>query len=135
MNWRTVGVWAAHAVAAGAISFLAGRVGGVIAQALIVIVLVGVVKARPLARVPGTLVLLAGWAAISPVTVAGSVLVWLVPAALRKSVWAGATLAAATLPFGVWLVMHPGWVVLALTAMAAGIVVWTQQDQWKEWGV
>ena len=135
MNWRVVGIWAAQAVGAGLVSLVAGRVGGVIAQALIVIVLVGVVAARPLAKIPEVLVLLAGWAAISPVTVAGSVLVWLVPALLRKSGWAGATLAAATLPLGVWLVMHPGWVVVTMAAIAAGIVVWTQRDQWKAWGV
>ncbi|MCC6585620.1 MAG: hypothetical protein IT168_02775 [Bryobacterales bacterium] len=134
MKGRTVGIWAAHAVVAALVSLLVGRAGGNVAQAAVVAALAAVAGNRRLGDAPRTLVLLGGWAAISPLTAAGSAVVWLVPAIVRRTGWAGATLAAGSLPLGVWLVMHPGPVVVSLAGVAAAIVVWGQRDRIKELG-
>lgn len=134
MNWRVVGLWAAHAASAAIVTLVVGRIGGVVAQAGVVAVVTAIAATSSFRKIPTTFALLGGWAAISPITVAGSVLIWLIPAAKRRSVWAGATLAAASLPLGVWLVMHPGSVVTGLATVAAAIVVWSQREQWKELG-
>jgi hypothetical protein len=113
---------------------LAGAVGAAVAVACLIAVQATIVGAK-LGPVPATLVLIGGFWVLSPWAAAGAVLIWVVPGAIRGNPLAGASLAAAAFPLGLWLLAHPGPVVLVLAVVAAGLAVWMQRTWWKEFGL
>lgn len=124
---------------AGAVAaWIAMRLAGPVGAAAVVLVLVAIqtlfLRAR-LGAVPAALLLIGGFWVLSPWAAAGTVLVWIVPGAVRGNPLAGASLAAAASPVGLWLLAHPGPLVLLLAGIAAGLAVWMQRQWWKEFGL
>lgn len=138
IQWRRAGVWAGHLMAGAVVAWialrLAGPAGAAAAVAVIVAMQTLLLRAK-LGPVPATLLLIGGFWALSPWAAAGTMLVWIVPGAVRGNPLAGASLAAAALPVGLWLLAHPGPVVLGLAGLAAGLAVWMQRQWWKEFGL
>lgn len=137
-RWKQAAVWFGHLAVAATASGLAGGWRGARAAALTMVVLVGLhvgMAGSRWGRVPLTLLLIGGCWAWTPWAAAGATLIWAIGALLRANPLAGSSLAAATLPVGVWLLAHPGAAVLALSVLASGLVVWRQREWWREFGL
>ncbi len=61
---------------------------------------------------------------LTPLPVAAVALVFIVTVAATKHISAGSILAAATFPFGVWLILHPPIYVFLASLIAGAFIVW-----------
>jgi acyl phosphate:glycerol-3-phosphate acyltransferase len=59
---------------------------------------------------------------LAPVPLAAALLLFIAVVAVTQYISAGSILAAAAFPFGVWMILHPGWP-LALAAFLAGAFI------------
>ena len=138
IQWRRAGVWAGHLIASAVVAWVvmraAGPVGAAVAVAGLTAVQTLIIGSR-LGAVPATLLLIGGFWVLSPWAAAGAVLIWVVPGAIRGNPLAGASLAAAAFPLGLWLLAHPGAPVLVPAVIAAALAVWMQRHWWKEFGL
>lgn len=138
IQWLRAAIWAAHLVVGALAAWIAWRLAGALGAAVAVACLIAVqsmIVGAKLGPVPATLVLIGGFWVLSPWAAAGAVLIWIVPGVIRGNPLAGASLAAAAFPLGLWLLAHPGPVVVVLAVVAAGLAVWMQRTWWKEFGL
>ena len=61
---------------------------------------------------------------LAPLPMAAVALVFIVTVAVTKQISAGSILAAATCPFGVWLILHPPIYVFLAALLAGAFIVW-----------
>ena len=61
---------------------------------------------------------------LTPLPIAAVALVFVVTVAVTKYISAGSILAAATFPFGVWLILHPSIYVFLASLIAGAFIVW-----------
>jgi glycerol-3-phosphate acyltransferase PlsY len=68
------------------------------------------------------------WLYIAPIP-AGAVLIVLVVTVLySRHVSLGSIAAAATFPFGVWMIEHPGPAVVLMAGLSGGLIIWRHAD-------
>lgn len=61
---------------------------------------------------------------IAPAALLGVVIVFVLSVAATRYISLGSILGAGLFPFGVWLIYHPGWPVLAAVFFCGGFIVW-----------
>lgn len=61
---------------------------------------------------------------LAPLPMAAVALVFVVTVAVTKHISAGSILAAATFPFGVWMILHPSMHIVAAAAIAGAFIIW-----------
>src|SRR5262249_59541081 len=68
------------------------------------------------------------FAYLAPLPLAAVLVVFLVVVSVTRHISAGSILAAATFPFGVWMIQHPPVYVLAASLIAGTFVVWRHKS-------
>jgi glycerol-3-phosphate acyltransferase PlsY len=65
---------------------------------------------------------------LTPVPLAAVLAVFVVVVGITRHISLGSIVAAATLPFAVWLILHPAWPVVIAAAIAGAFVVYRHQE-------
>jgi len=65
---------------------------------------------------------------LTPLALAAVLIVWIVVVAVTRYVSLGSILAAATLPFAVWLILHPPWPVVAAAVLGGAFIIWRHKS-------
>jgi len=71
---------------------------------------------------------LGAFAFLTPLPVLASVVVFAVTLAMTRYVSAASVTASGTFPLGVWLIMHPPFVVIVISILAAGLIVYRHKS-------
>jgi glycerol-3-phosphate acyltransferase PlsY len=69
-----------------------------------------------------------GFLAVSPAGIAAAAVLYLGGLAVTRHSSVGSLLAVSTFPLGIWLIAHPGPVVLLIATAASALVVWRHQE-------
>ena len=71
------------------------------------------------------------FALLTPLPLAAVVLLFIVTVAVTRHISAGSILAAATFPFGVWMVLHPPYQITAAAFVAGAFIVYRHRSNWR----
>jgi acyl phosphate:glycerol-3-phosphate acyltransferase len=67
------------------------------------------------------------YALLTPQPLIGAVAIFMLTVAVYRMISLGAIVAAAALPFGIWLILRPAWPVVALAGASAAFIIWRHQ--------
>jgi len=70
------------------------------------------------------------FAYLTPLPLAAVLLLFLATVAVTRYISAGSILAAATFPFGVWIILHPPFQVTASAFLAGALIVYRHKSNW-----
>ena len=71
------------------------------------------------------------FAFLTPLPLAAVMLLFIVTVAVTRYISAGSILAAATFPFGVWMILHPPYQITAAAFVAGAFIVYRHQSNWE----
>ena len=71
------------------------------------------------------------FAFLTPLPLAAVLLLFLAAVAVTRHISAGSILAAATFPFGVWIVLHPAYQITTAAFIAGAFVVYRHKSNWQ----
>jgi glycerol-3-phosphate acyltransferase PlsY len=72
-----------------------------------------------------------GFAYLTPLPLAAVLLLFVVTVAVTRYISAASILAAATFPFGVWMILHPPIQVTIAAFIAGGFIVYRHKSNWS----
>jgi hypothetical protein len=129
--------WLGAAVVCGLVAFGAAKAGGVIAAAVVVCAVAAAWTFVPVLKIhaPVAVALIGGYLGLSVWTALGGFAIWLVLALYARKPLSGSYLAIMAMPFGYWLLDHPGPVLMVLSIVASAIAVMNERSQIQEHGL
>jgi glycerol-3-phosphate acyltransferase PlsY len=71
------------------------------------------------------------FAFLTPIPLAAVLLLFIATVAVTRHISAGSILAAATFPFGVWIILHPPYQIAVAAFIAGAFIVYRHQSNWK----
>jgi glycerol-3-phosphate acyltransferase PlsY len=71
------------------------------------------------------------FAFLTPLPLAAVMLLFMVAVAVTRHISVGSILAAATFPFGVWMILHPPFQIAAAAFVAGAFVVYRHKSNWR----
>ncbi len=129
--------WLGVAVVCAIVSMGAAKLGGGLAAALVVCAAAASWTFVPVLKVqaPTAVALIGAYAGLSPWTALGGLAIWLVLAIHARKPLSGSYLAILAMPFGYWLLDHPGLLLMTLSIAASAVAVATKRSQIREQGL
>jgi glycerol-3-phosphate acyltransferase PlsY len=71
------------------------------------------------------------FAFLTPLPLAAVLLLFVATVAVTRHISAGSILAAATFPFGVWMILHPPYQITAAAFLAGAFIVYRHKSNWQ----
>jgi glycerol-3-phosphate acyltransferase PlsY len=71
------------------------------------------------------------FAFLTPLPLAAVLLLFVATVAVTRHISAGSILAAATFPFGVWIILHPPYQITAAAFIAGAFIVYRHKSNWQ----
>jgi len=68
---------------------------------------------------------------LAPVPLAAAAIVFFAVVAVTRHISAGSMIGALVFPFGVWMILHPSWYLIAASFIACGFILWRHKANFE----